>query len=120
MTPDNIRNAAFSLDLAVRQLREYASLIEHGVERAVNIQLATDNIRSAVAELDGYVTLRHEPHQMHASVKMARMRELFEEQAAKNAPDCEPMPDMTRLLQSLGFGDSTIDRAISQDIAMGR
>ena len=120
MTPDNIRNAAFSLDLAVRQLREYASLIEHGVERAVNIQLATDNIRSAVAELDGYVTLQRGPHQMHASVKMARMRELFEEHAAKNAPDCEPMPDMTRLLQSLGFGDSTIDRAISQDIAMGR
>lgn len=70
MTSNDIREAARQLDLAVRQLREYASLIEYGVERAINIQLAMNNINFAVNAMQGYATFSREAHQLHDEIKL--------------------------------------------------
>ena len=72
MTPANARDCAFNLATAVRQLRKYADLMDHGIECPVELEMAMNNIRSGLNDLGAYVTAQHSPDQLHARMKTGR------------------------------------------------
>ena len=83
MNSDNARDAAFSLDTAVRQLREYAILMENGIERPINLELAFNNIRGALTSLCISVTPLISPEEIHRRIVIARRAEAAAEASIK-------------------------------------
>jgi hypothetical protein len=69
---DKARNAAFCLVNAAEHLRKYAILMEEGIERPINIELAINNINFALNSLDAYATYHYAPYEMHKIMKDIR------------------------------------------------
>lgn len=69
MDPDNARDAAFCLEIAVRHLRKYAVLMEHGIERPINLELALNNIRFGLENLGMFVTSTATPEELHRRMR---------------------------------------------------
>lgn len=75
MTPINARDCAFQLDAAVRQLRRYADLMDHGIEAPVEIDLALNNIRGGLVSMGIFVTATKTGDQLHDAMKAGQQRE---------------------------------------------